>query len=64
MTLPPEQIGDKGQRYEVTYFDTDAGKRRTFGWTSTLAGARSLAQAIDLHPTMDEPMIMDRRPGP
>lgn len=60
VTLPPEKIGDKGQRFEVTYWDTDKQMRLTFGWAETMDGAEQFADAIRLHPTMGLPIIRDR----
>ena len=45
MTLRPEQIGDRGQRYEVRYRDdrTLPDQMRPIGWTNDLEDARSMA---------------------
>lgn len=55
----PHAVGDRGQQYEVTYRDSD-GRRHVMGWCSTLEGARSFANSIRLHPSMDSPHIRDR----
>jgi hypothetical protein len=60
MTLTPDRIGDKGQRYEITYVDVDTGQRRVFGWASTIEGARQYETSISLHPSMASPLIRDR----
>lgn len=57
----PHEVGDRGQRYEVSY-ERD-GNRRVFGWSDTLAGANAMARSIDLHPTMSNPKIKDRQAG-
>ena len=58
-----EANADRGQRYEVTYLDTDAGVRRLFGWAKTLEGARAFATAIERHPGMTKAEIKDRHTG-
>ena len=60
MTLPPEKIGDKGQRYEVRYFDGADRTLKTFGWAKTLASAERLCDAIRIHPVWNTPTIFDR----
>lgn len=62
MTLPPEQIGDHGQRYEVVYHDhLDAP--HAFGWSDTVTGAFAMVRSINLNPNMRLPMIVDREQG-
>jgi hypothetical protein len=56
----PHAVGDRGQRYEVTYLDPSDGKRHVFGWSNNLAGACNMEEAIVLHPTMADPIIRDR----
>lgn len=63
MTLPPEKIGDKGQRFEVTYWDSDKQMRRTFGWADKMEAAEQFADVIRLHPTMGLAEIKDRVGG-
>lgn len=54
----PHHVGDKGQRYEVTYFDGE--RRQVFGWSVTPEGARTMANSIELHPSWEYPQIRDR----
>lgn len=59
----PHAVGDRGQRYEVTYRDPesdDPNKRRVMGWTSTQEGATSFLEAIALHPTWCDGQVKDR----
>lgn len=56
-------VGDRGQRYEITYLDS-AGARKVFGWTETAHGALGFVSSINLNPSMSDPEIRDRRPGP
>lgn len=65
MTLPPEKIGDKGQRFVVltTGFPSDAIK----GWqhaaySETKEGAQQLMRALGQHPSVKHIRIRDRRP--
>lgn len=52
MTLRPDQIGDRGQRYEVRYRDEDTpkGRHQTVGWSNDLPGAEQMANAWRLRP--------------
>ena len=36
---PHTNVGDKGQRYEVTFFDEEVNLRRVFGWSEDYEGA-------------------------
>lgn len=57
---PHTNVGDRGQRFEVTFFDPYDNKRKTFGWSATAEGARQLADSIELHPSWAYPQINDR----
>ncbi len=59
MTLPPERIGDKGQRYEVN----SLGRYGRVGWSPTLKGAREMRDAILTAPSCTEAWIVDRDTG-
>lgn len=54
------KTGDRGQRYEITYFDPDAKRRRVFGWAANQTGADAMCDSINLHPTMRDPKVRDR----
>ncbi len=54
-------VGDKGQRYEVTFLDP-GGKRVVFGWSETSEGADIFVDSINKHPVLEAPEIRDRRP--
>ena len=59
----PHPVGDRGQRYEVTYCDPESdepSKRRVFGWSDTMAGAEGMMNSIELHPVWALPVIRDR----
>lgn len=55
----PHNVGDRGQRYEVTYVDS-MGTRKVFGWSETKAGAESFVECVTAHPTWHSPEIRDR----
>lgn len=57
----PHQVGDRGQRYEVTFFDPDANRRRVLGWSPTAEGAQQMASAVESHPAWQSPEIRDRQ---
>lgn len=54
----PHAVGDRGQRYEVTFGDD--GTRKVIGWSATLEGARQFCMAVHAHPTWTAPEIWDR----
>jgi hypothetical protein len=56
----PHAVGDRGQRYEVSYYDPYSNTRKTFGWSDTIEGAQAFARSIELHPSMQFPKIRDR----
>ena len=58
----PHYVGDRGQRYEVSYRDPDTGARKVFGWSDTKRGAEAMVMSITLHPSMADGEILDRRP--
>lgn len=59
---PHTNVGDRGQRYEVRYFDED-GASKVFGWTDDYTGG-AMVESIKLHPSMSRPHVVDRQPGP
>lgn len=58
----PHAVGDRGQRYEVSFFDEQAKCRRVLGWSATIEGARSMAGGVEAHPSWAHPWITDRVP--
>lgn len=60
MTLPPERIGDKGQRYEVHATGYPKDGTNTIGWSASLKGAEQLAAGIALAPGCTSTEIFDR----
>lgn len=57
---PHTNVGDRGQRYEVTYFDPRESCRKVMGWATTSEAAQLMADSIDLHPSWQDPQIRDR----
>ncbi len=57
---PHTNVGDQGQRYQVTYLNPDTRSRKTFGWSDTLPGVNRMCNSINLHPSMHLPLIIDR----
>ena len=55
----PHEIGDRGQRYEVTFVDP-GGKREIFGWSETLDGAEKMVSSIEKNPAWEDGEIRDR----
>lgn len=56
----PHAVGDRGQRYEVSYFDGE--KRQVMGWTDDAEAARKMGDSVDKHPVWEFPQVRDRRP--
>jgi hypothetical protein len=68
-TTPPKSLadlptGDRGQRYEVSYFALDDQERIVFGWTDDLDEVAAFIEIITLCPIMTEPRVVDRRSEP
>lgn len=56
----PHEVGDRGQRYEVTTFDENEDKRIVIGWTDDAEQARKMADAAELRPSWKWPHVVDR----
>jgi hypothetical protein len=52
--------GDRGQRYEVRFFERETGRERVMGWTERSDGGGLLASA-KLWPSARDPFILDRK---
>lgn len=52
--------GDTGQRYVVTFFNTNTNQRQVCGYSDVIEGAQSLARMIEAHPAWQFPQIEDR----
>lgn len=62
MTLPPDKIGDKGQRFQIKYSaDMDAmDDEHCLGYAGTRDGAEQMAAAWRMHPAKYYVWIVDR----
>lgn len=56
----PHAVGDRGQRYEVSFFNPETNQRQVLGWTEDADAARRMADAVDLHPSWQFPQVVDR----
>lgn len=58
------EVGDRGQRYEITVFDHVHKRRVTLSWTDDIECARGMADGAELRPTWSDSKIHDRQaPG-
>jgi len=57
----PHNVGDRGQPYEVSYFDEEANVRKVFGWADTPERAQAMSRAVEAHPSWQFVQIRDRR---
>lgn len=55
----PHPAGDRGQRYEVTFFNPEEGERQALGWCATPEGAQRMKDAVHQHPTWESPQVTD-----
>ena len=63
MTLSPDRIGDKGQRYEIRFCTrADGDDTQVFGRSETLRGAEEMRAAWKEHPSAKYCWIVDRKP--
>jgi|JI10StandDraft_1071094.scaffolds.fasta_scaffold2010484_2 hypothetical protein len=60
----PHAVGDRGQRYEITYFDGRAAERRTLGWCETREQADMVVLTMSSHPVWSGFQITDRHETP
>ncbi len=56
----PHKAGDRGQRYEISFFCKTDNTRKVLGWVSTPGGANATCNAVNLNPSMDFPRTRDR----
>ncbi len=56
----PHPVGDRGQRYEISYFDSDLDKRVVYGWVNDAVNARKMANAALRNPSWEFVQITDR----
>lgn len=64
MTLPPEKIGDKGQRYLIRVKDYPKKGWQDVGWCNDRVKAYDLGEALSMAPSADGYEVVDRDPPP
>ena len=57
---PHTNVGDKGQRYEVTFFDEEVNLRRVFGWSEDYEGAVKMGETLVKRPSWRDFEVIDR----
>lgn len=57
----PHAVGDRGQRFEVTVFDEEIGRRRVLGWAETHEAAHSMGRAACQRPSWANYEVNDRQ---
>jgi hypothetical protein len=60
MTLPPEQIGDKGQRFVVEIKDYPNEGWQVCAYSDTYEGAKHFGETLVKAPTATDHRIIDR----
>jgi hypothetical protein len=61
---PHTNVGDRGQRYEVTVYDDVKGHRIVIGWSDDPKRASEMAKTATLRPTWMFAQVRDRQaPG-
>jgi len=56
----PHAVGDRGQRYEVTFFNSATFKRQVLGWCETREDAERIVATMSDHPVWEQFQIVDR----
>jgi hypothetical protein len=62
MTLPPEKIGDKGQRFKIRSFGYPKQGWNDIGYSATRADADRISSALMTNPSCTMTMVIDREP--
>ena len=60
----PHAVGDRGQRYEVTFFTPATTQRHVLGWCETRADAERIVASMRDHPVWEQFQIEDRSKTP
>lgn len=55
----PHAVGDRGQRYKVTFIDGN-NQRATLGWSESATGALGFIEGVKAHPVWSKPQVYDR----
>ena len=57
---PHTNVGDKGQRYEISCYDEGQNKRIVLGWSDDAEAARQMASGAELRPSWKFAWVTDR----
>jgi hypothetical protein len=60
MTLPPEKIGDKGQRYELRMTGYPKDEESVIGWGNDKAGLTEVGVSLGKAPGATSMRVVDR----
>jgi hypothetical protein len=60
----PHAVGDRGQRFEVTFFNPATFKRQVLGWCETREDADKIVATMRDHPVWEQFQIVDRHEPP
>jgi hypothetical protein len=60
----PHAVGDRGQRFEVTFFNPATFKRQVLGWCETREDADKIVATMRDHPVWEQFQIEDRSKTP
>ena len=59
----PHAVGDRGQRYEVSVYNSETKQRQVMGWSDVKEIAEAMCEGMKKHPSWEDPEIRDRQPG-
>lgn len=60
----PHEVGDRGQRFQVSVYDEDAGARQVVCWLEDETQANKIAESVVLRPGWTKAEILDRENPP
>lgn len=60
---PHTNVGDRGQRYEVTVYDETKDERIVVGWTDDAQVARDMGTGAETRPSWRWSQVRDRHAG-
>ena len=58
---PHTNVGDRGQRYEVTVYDENKNERIVIGWSDDPAVASEMGTSAELRPSWKFAQVRDRK---
>ena len=60
----PHEVGDRGQRYEVSIFNEADGERYVVCWTGLKIMANLIGESLELRPGWKQAEVLDRENPP